>query len=189
MQIVWGKKWSFTCNFLNRSPCVLLFPCFPCFAFQNCFWAEYLFMGHTLKRQSGEEDKHSGTRESLSASQVKCHSRVLMWWNCIFRWMVIYPPEACRVTYRQQNVSRTTTLCHTMLCANYLVSLLLKKRSLCVFRCSFCNIEPVWLYSYTPLNFLGGLAKSPASGWTTHLSSTSLQRRATTWKQFNQHFS
>lgn len=43
-----------TCNFLNRSPCVLLLPCFPCFAFQNCFWAEYLFMGHTLKRQSGE---------------------------------------------------------------------------------------------------------------------------------------
>lgn len=41
-----------TCNFLNRSPCVLLFPCFPCFAFQNCFWAEYLLMGHTLKRQS-----------------------------------------------------------------------------------------------------------------------------------------
>ena len=28
-----------------------------------------------------------------------------------------------------------------------------------------------------PLNFLGGLAKSPASGFTTHLSSTNLQRR------------
>lgn len=48
----WGFINQGTCNFLNRSPCVLLFPCFPCFAFQNCFWAEYLFMGHTLKRQS-----------------------------------------------------------------------------------------------------------------------------------------
>lgn len=28
---------------------------------------------------------------------------------------------------------------------------------------------------YAPLNFLGGLARSPVSGWTTHLSSTSLQ--------------
>lgn len=60
---------KFTCNFLNRSPCVLLFPCFPCFAFQNCFWAEYLLMGHTLKRQSGEEVKYSGTQELLFVSQ------------------------------------------------------------------------------------------------------------------------
>lgn len=59
-----------TCNFLNRSACVLLFPCFPCLAFQNCFWAEYLFMGHTLKRQSAEEERHSGTRESLSGSRL-----------------------------------------------------------------------------------------------------------------------
>lgn len=43
-----------TCNFLKRSPCVL-FPCFPCFAFQNCLCAEYLFIGHTLKRQSRQQ--------------------------------------------------------------------------------------------------------------------------------------
>lgn len=77
-----------TCSFLNRSPCVLLFPCFPCFAFQNCFWAEYLFMGHTLKRQSGEEEKHSGTQELFSlspeplqgSSVVKLH----VWGKCMF---------------------------------------------------------------------------------------------------------
>lgn len=41
------------------------------------------------------------------------------------------------------------------------------------------DLKPVGLEkTYAPLNFLGGLARSPASGWTTHLSSTSLQRRA-----------
>lgn len=58
-----NKKTGYTCNFLNRSPCVLLFPCFPCLAFQNCFWAEYLFIGHTLKRQSAEEEKQSNKPE------------------------------------------------------------------------------------------------------------------------------
>lgn len=66
---IWiGLTKYITCSFLNRSPCVLLFPCFPCFAFQNCFWAEYLFMGHTLKRQSEEEEKHSGTQELFTVS-------------------------------------------------------------------------------------------------------------------------
>jgi len=38
---------------------VVLFP--PGFAaFQNCFWAEYLFIGHNLNRQSGRENsKHT----------------------------------------------------------------------------------------------------------------------------------
>lgn len=35
----------------------------------------------------------------------------------------------------------------------------------------------IYILSYWPLNFFGGLARSPASGWTTHLSSTNLEKQ------------
>lgn len=45
---------------------VVLFP--PGFAaFQNCFWAEYLFIGHNLNRQSGREN----TQKHLMKSSHK----------------------------------------------------------------------------------------------------------------------
>lgn len=122
---------------------MLLFPCFPCLAFQNCFWAEYLFMGHTLKRQSAENTLLSGS--------AKFHAKGKMSWNHIFTG----PPEASRYPLRTFYQTNTAS-----------------KHSLK--RCAFT----IQLNSYTPLNFLGGLLRSPASGCTTHLSSTSLKRRA-----------
>lgn len=91
--------------------------------------------------------------------------------TAFLRLMVIYSLDACTVYYKHKSFSKNTV--------EYQISLDSKKKkrvcvcvSLCV--CVF-NLKPVWqVYSYTPLNFLGGLVRSPASGWTTHLSSTSL---------------
>lgn len=49
----WDKKVmeELTCNLFSRL--VSVFEPMLCFAaFQNCFWAEYLFMGHILNKQS-----------------------------------------------------------------------------------------------------------------------------------------
>lgn len=57
----WGKiqikrEEGHTWSLLRRTVSVVLLP--PGFAaFQNCFCAEYLFMGHSLNRQSEEKKK------------------------------------------------------------------------------------------------------------------------------------
>ncbi len=55
MKVQRARTWSL----LRRTVSVVLLP--PGFAaFQNCFCAEYLFIGHSLKRQSeerGQEEK------------------------------------------------------------------------------------------------------------------------------------
>lgn len=158
-----------TCNFLKRSPCVLLCPCFPCLAFQNCFWAEYLFMGHTLKRQSGGEGGRQAFR-SHSVSQVKCHLWVSMWGNSPFlRWLVLHPPEPVASFKKNVQVCLKPQYCVKQQSHNQPWA---REREREKPRTSVTSTFP-----HKPLNFLGGLARFPASGWTTHLSSTSLQRR------------
>lgn len=52
-----------TCNLLSSTVSVVLFP--PGLAaFQNCFWAEYLFIGHNLNRQS-ERKNRKHTKNTL----------------------------------------------------------------------------------------------------------------------------
>lgn len=57
-----------TCSLLRSTVSVVLFP--PGFAaFQNCFWAEYLFMGHSLNRQSERKDKMARTLNMQKTSE------------------------------------------------------------------------------------------------------------------------
>lgn len=62
------KMAALTWSFFSRAASVW-FPCFACLAFQYCFWAEYRFMGHTLKRQS-EETTDRWAAEATGALQT-----------------------------------------------------------------------------------------------------------------------
>ncbi len=57
---------TLTCSFCSRTTSAILsFSCLACLAFQNCFWAEYRLMGHTLNRQS--EREHTALEQSGAA--------------------------------------------------------------------------------------------------------------------------
>lgn len=58
-------KRTLTWSLVRRRVSVVLFP--PGFAaFQNCFCAEYLFIGHSLKRQSADRRQEIGKESSMS---------------------------------------------------------------------------------------------------------------------------
>lgn len=100
-------------------------------------------------------------RDSVSLKPLKRLSPA--WWNNIFEVNPCLPTTAC-VTSANKRFPKT--LCEKTLILTSLHSL----------KCVWDLKPPGVLDLYTPLNFLGGLARSPASGWITHLSSTSLQR-------------
>lgn len=58
-----------TCNFLSRAASVW-FPCLACLAFQYCFWAEYRFMGQTLKRQSTTDQQTHTVTKATGVSEM-----------------------------------------------------------------------------------------------------------------------
>lgn len=59
MYVARGRlSFTLTWSLLSRTVSVVLFP--PGLAaFQNCFCAEYLFMGHSLNRQSTEREREN----------------------------------------------------------------------------------------------------------------------------------
>lgn len=82
-QCLGGGGVSLTCSFCSRTTSAILsFSCLACLAFQNCFWAEYRLMGHTLNRQSERGQNRTDGHCSAQRHRAKhsfCHFSETPW--------------------------------------------------------------------------------------------------------------